>query len=371
MEGKGGPSAPGYMVAGTGVEVFAATARRLRRVVPYDAAAWFGTDPATVLPTTPIRAENIEPVHCESYWHREFRMEDVLTFRDVARSADAAGTLRQATGGRLGRSARYQEFMRPQGYADNLRAAFRIGEGAWGVVDLYRFADRPPFDERDLRHVTGLTREVAPSLAGLAVTSKRGRPGEATEPPGTALFDDDDRVTLADSHAERWFRELCGSLWDKPSNSLWTAAIYSVVARARAVAAERESGPAVVRLRGDSGRWFSIHASVLHDRRKQPGPVSVVIEPATSGQIVPIIVEAYSLTPREREVTECVARGHSTTEIARRLHLSPHTVRDHLKAVFAKVDVSSRGALVAKLFGEHYSPFMHSPDAELVHVYGS
>ncbi|GLW11992.1 hypothetical protein Misp01_71200 [Microtetraspora sp. NBRC 13810] len=368
---KGGRAAPVFEVAGTGVEVFAAAARKLRRAVPYDAGAWFGTDPATVLPTTPMRVENIEPVHCESYWHREYHMEDVLTFRDVARSTGAAGTLRQATGGSPGRSARYQEFMRPQGYADNLRAAFRIGESAWGVVDLFRFADRPPFDERDLRHIAALAPGIALSLAGLAVTSGRGKPGEAAEPPGTALFDDDDRVTLADAHAERWFTELCGSPLDNPATSLRTAAVYSVVARARAVAAERESGPAVVRLRGDNGRWFSIHASVLYDRRRQPGPVSVVIEPATSGQIVPLIVEAYSLTPREREVTECVARGHNTSEIATRLHLSPHTVRDHLKAIFTKVDVGSRGELVAKLFGDHYNPRMHAPDAELVHVYRS
>ncbi|SDJ43938.1 helix-turn-helix transcriptional regulator [Nonomuraea jiangxiensis] len=369
MDEKGGSPAPMFEGAGTGVEVFAAAGRRLRRVMDYDAAAWFGTDPATVLPTTPILSENIEPEHCESYWHREFHVEDLLTFRDVARSAPAAGTLRQATGGSPGRSVRYQEFMRPLGYADNLRAAFRIGEGAWGVVDLYRRTDRPPFDERDVRRIAALAPEVALSLASLAVTNGRGHPGEVAEPPGTALFADDDRVTLADEHAERWFAELCGSRLGSPAVSLWTAAVYSVVARARAVAAERESGPAVVRLRGHSGRWFSISASVLRDRRGNPGPVSMVVEPATSGQIVPIIVEAYSLTPREREVTECVARGHSTSEIAARLHLSPHTVRDHLKAIFAKVDVSSRGELVAKLFGEHSNPLMHSPDAEVVHVY--
>ncbi|GLW12981.1 hypothetical protein Misp01_81090 [Microtetraspora sp. NBRC 13810] len=325
--------------------------------------------PATVLPTTPIRVENIEPVHCEPHWHREYHTEDVLAFRDMARSAHAAGTLGQATGGSPGRSARYQEFMRPQGYADNLRAVFRIGDGTWGALDLFRRADRPHFNEHDLRHIAALAPGVAQSLAGLAVTSGRGQPGEAAEPPGTDLFDDDGQVTFADAHAERWFAEVCGTSWGKPANSLRTTPIYSVVARARAVAAERESGPAVVRLRGDSGRWFSISASVLRDRRGKPGPVSAVVEPATSKQIVPLIVEAYSLTPREREVTEYVARGHGTSEIATRLRLSPHTGRDHLKAIFAKVDVSSRGELVAKLFGEHYSLLMHSPDAELVHVH--
>jgi hypothetical protein len=33
-------------------------------------------------------------------------------------------------------------------------------------------------------------------------------------------------------------------------------------------------------------------------------------------------------------------------------------VRDHVKAIFGKVGVSSRGELVAKLFAEHYEP-MH------------
>ncbi|MGW4958617.1 hypothetical protein ACWEPL_15435 [Nonomuraea sp. NPDC004186] len=76
MEDRGGSATPKFRVAGTGVEGFATAARRLRRVVPYGAAAGFGADPATVLPTTPIRVENIEPVHSESYWtaNSEWRM---------------------------------------------------------------------------------------------------------------------------------------------------------------------------------------------------------------------------------------------------------------------------------------------------------
>ena len=60
-----------------------------------------------------------------------------------------------------------------------------------------------------------------------------------------------------------------------------------------------------------------------------------------------------------------IARGGSTAEIAAELFLSPHTVRDYVKTVFEKFGVSSRGELVARLFGEHYADRLHDT---MVHV---
>jgi DNA-binding CsgD family transcriptional regulator len=71
-------------------------------------------------------------------------------------------------------------------------------------------------------------------------------------------------------------------------------------------------------------------------------------------ELAPLVVHAYGLTERERLVTEQVAQGLSTAVIARRLHLSPFTVQDHLKGSFDELGVSSRGELVAKLFLEHH-----------------
>lgn len=86
------------------------------------------------------------------------------------------------------------------------------------------------------------------------------------------------------------------------------------------------------------------------------GASAVVIEPAKASEIVPLIVDAYELSERELEITQFIARGLATGEIAKQLFLSPHTVRDHVKAVFEKVGVSSRGELVGRLFTEHYAP---------------
>jgi DNA-binding CsgD family transcriptional regulator len=53
------------------------------------------------------------------------------------------------------------------------------------------------------------------------------------------------------------------------------------------------------------------------------------------------------LTDREREVLEWVAAGVSNKGIARRLGLSPNTVKYHITALFAKLGASTRAEAVA------------------------
>jgi DNA-binding CsgD family transcriptional regulator len=58
---------------------------------------------------------------------------------------------------------------------------------------------------------------------------------------------------------------------------------------------------------------------------------------------------ARLLTDRQRELLCLVAAGHDNIAIARRLGLSPYTVRKHLENAFARLDVTSRTAAVAKV----------------------
>lgn len=54
------------------------------------------------------------------------------------------------------------------------------------------------------------------------------------------------------------------------------------------------------------------------------------------------------LTHREREVLDLVARGYDNYAIARRLVLSPKTVRNYLSGVVTKLAVPDRGALIVR-----------------------
>lgn len=53
-----------------------------------------------------------------------------------------------------------------------------------------------------------------------------------------------------------------------------------------------------------------------------------------------------SLTAREREIVSLIGEGLKNDEIARRLGITPKTVKNHLTALFDKVGVSSRLELV-------------------------
>jgi DNA-binding NarL/FixJ family response regulator len=48
------------------------------------------------------------------------------------------------------------------------------------------------------------------------------------------------------------------------------------------------------------------------------------------------------LTAREREVAELVAAGHRYKGVARRLDISEHTLKNHLRHIFDKLDIRSR-----------------------------
>lgn len=57
------------------------------------------------------------------------------------------------------------------------------------------------------------------------------------------------------------------------------------------------------------------------------------------------------LTPREVDVAELVAQGFSNREIALKLHISRDAVKQVLKRMFQKLEVSARAEMVAKLKG--------------------
>jgi DNA-binding CsgD family transcriptional regulator len=56
------------------------------------------------------------------------------------------------------------------------------------------------------------------------------------------------------------------------------------------------------------------------------------------------------LSPREQQIADWVAQGLTTKQISERAVVSQNTVKQHLKRIFAKADVSNRAELVQRVW---------------------
>ncbi|MEV0821169.1 helix-turn-helix transcriptional regulator [Nonomuraea rubra] len=352
--------------AADALDCFGRASARLRRLMPFDAAVWSATDPETGLVTAPMLVENLGSGEgCGAYWESELLEENVLPFRDLARAAVPAAGLRAATGGLPARSARFRSLLGGQGIDDELRAVLRIGGRPWGSVSLFRMRGAPAFGQDDVALLAELSEPLADRLRRFATPHDPHGPhgpdggddvaggggGGGSSAPGLVLFDESGEATSINEEA----RAHLAALPDGPSTPsplgvrlpIW---LVGTALQARAIAQGRDRGNARIRLRTRDGRWLSCRASCLSGSGGRPGPVVLVIEPAAPADLALIVAQSYGLTPREFEIARLVAQGLATSEIAAALFISPHTVRGHLKAVFGKAGLSSRGELVARLF---------------------
>lgn len=65
------------------------------------------------------------------------------------------------------------------------------------------------------------------------------------------------------------------------------------------------------------------------------------------------VADRYGLSPREREVFACMARGRTRAGIQEDLVLSGNTVKTHVAHIYAKLDVHDRQEMMALLLGQN------------------
>ncbi len=329
----------------------------LRAVVPFDGAFLAAADPLTALATSPARVESLHDVPdlCRIWWESEFLVEDFMRFGDLALAPRPTATLAQATDGRPARSPRYRAVHNALGFADELRVVFRTGSVAWGVASLWRREDESQFSPAEERVLADLSEAMAQPFRRAALPQEP-EPQPGVDGPGLLVFDRSGRFESLNEQAEMWLAELPQPVVTGRRGDFLPTELLAVSARARAISAGVAHGSAQARVQTLAGRWLVIHGFALRTAEGVPDRTALVIQPARASEVVPLIVGAYELTRREQQITQLISYGLSTGEIAHRLGLSPHTVRDYLKQVFEKVGVSSRGELVARIFAGHYGP---------------
>jgi DNA-binding CsgD family transcriptional regulator len=239
------------------------------------------------------------------------------------------------------------------GLDDELRGSFVSGGAYWGAGGFLRDRGQPWFTEADVSFLAQLSEPLAEGFRRAMLAAAISAPSTATEhDPGVVVFDEHGVVESISPSAERWISEIAEV--PAPPVPAESKMVQAVAACARIGATAHDLGAARSRVQTRSGRWLLLYGTRLSggDRAR----VAVIIQPAAPHDVAPLVALAYGLSERECQITRLCMKGLSTKEIAQQLSISPFTVQDHLKSIFHKTGVRSRGELVGQVFLEHYVP---------------
>jgi len=304
--------------------------------VPFAFACLATTDPISGLINAAYKSGAL-PVGEEDFAAAEYGAPDLNKFAELAQRPVPVGVLSVDTDGHPERCRRLRDYMTPQfGFSDELRLVCRGQTTTWALLALYRGRDEPPFTVAEGRLVATVHEVIADAVRRV-LYADNPTASTANDAPVVLIVDAGDHVVDMSSGTEDVIEELGG--WDHGS---LPASVLFV-----AVSARTAGHPVEARIPVAAGGWLRARAVPLTGTVPER-PVVLTIEqadPATVGQMT---IAARGLTAREQEVVALILQGASTKEVAAGLHLSPHTVQDHLKSVFDKLGVSSRRELIGQ-----------------------
>ncbi|MBV1780842.1 LuxR C-terminal-related transcriptional regulator [Paeniglutamicibacter sp. ABSL32-1] len=321
---------------GMGVgELHAAVIELVGAVVDVELTCWASMDPESLVISGITSGQNripvaFEPLLAEAEYsnsepHRFAAM--ALRGETLSRSSDLPELERS-------RSIRFSAVWRPLGLDRELRVVFQRHGACWGAAGLVRTGK--DFTDREVEFLLA----VAPAITTatrLCIRSEL-QAGPPPSGPAIAVLDRDGTLCSLTPGARSWQERIDATA---PGRFLTMMHVVAIGASGSA------SGEFRAKVRDATGRWAMLEASPLLGTREDS--VAVGIKEIGAEDLAGLMPAAYGLTMREREICTEVLSGLTTTEIAQRLFISPNTVQDHLKSIFAKVSVHSRGQLAARM----------------------
>lgn len=305
---------------------------RLRRSVGFDSFAWVLTDPVTTVGVDPFaQLPDLRELPTV------VRLKYLTDLNRWTSLTDAS-----SLGDRAEESRLWREVQRPHGVADVASVVFKDRFGCWGFLDLWSSRTFTAAEVDVLRRLTphlttALRRRQAATFAVVA-------PDRAQAGPAVLLLRDDLGIAGQTGAAEAWM-----SVMLPPSSGVppIPAAAYNVAAQLLAREHGVDDHEPMARTHLADGLWATVRAS-----RVEPGElIAVSVEATGPADRLDVFARAVGLSARERELVTLLAQGADTAEAAARMSVSPHTLQDHLKSVFAKTGTRTRRVLLSHALG--------------------
>ncbi|RFS84195.1 GAF domain-containing protein [Actinomadura spongiicola] len=222
-----------------------------------------------------------------------------------------------------------------------------------GTINFARNGTEPAFDDGDRRRATVAARMFQAAVAATdlvaAIDAERAAWLGALEASGQAIVVTD--LDRAERHANRAARALLDAA-DGAWPSLDAAidggeSTRRLTVRPPANDAANDTANDAVKDAGADGLATGITVTSAPLPERPSLIVSILSAESRTAALAPAVRRL--LTEREAAIAELVAAGKRDHEIAGSLHISPNTVKHHLKSIYQKLGVRSRVELAALL----------------------
>ena len=313
----------------------------LGREAAFDYHVWLLTDPATTVGSSPLASVPSSA-----------RVPQLIRARYLSpanrwSALDGVSTLRATSDG--GGDPWHAELAIHR-IGDVASLAFRDEYGFWAFLDLWRSGARSRFAAEEVDRLRalldpiteGLRRTLAETFARAPSTAGRSGPAVLVLAP---QFDVRDQTADAAAH----LRTLVPRDDGGPPVP---AGAYNVAAQLLAVEAGIDEHPPSARVHLAEGTWVTLRAARVEGAAApSERDIAVSIETCSPAERRGLYASTHGLTARETELVDRLALGADTRTLAAHLHLSEHTVQDHLKAIFAKTRTRNRRTLLTRIAG--------------------
>jgi DNA-binding CsgD family transcriptional regulator len=316
---------------------------QLRFAIGFDFYVFVLTDPQTCVGCDPVA-----DVPLLDELPRLIRLKYATTVnRWTTLNDPPVALLYEGTGGRREQSLLWRDMLAAAGVVDVASMVFRDRFGCWGFLDLWRCQPAAPFTGADADFLATIAPAVTAALRCCQAATFTPRPGGfAGRDALVLLLSPQLTIRAQTQQTGEYLRRL---LPTPPERSPIPAAAYNVAAQLVAIEAGVDEHPPAASVHLDDGIWVTLRAARIGS--SQPGDIAVTIDHASPAERLELFSRAFALTAREGELLVVLADGADTRQAAAQMHLSEHTIQDHLKSIFDKTGSRSRRGLLARALG--------------------
>ncbi|MEW1723248.1 LuxR C-terminal-related transcriptional regulator [Streptomyces sp. NPDC093109] len=240
-------------------------------------------------------------------------------------------------------------------YAHSLLAPVMSGTMFFGTINFARGTSQEPFSHADLSGAQRIAEHVGRAM-------ERALRFEATA-QRTALienaFDHLDYPVIITDLGGRvlFFNRAARREWPVPLGPDGSLPIADGLARAIMDATERfaHDGKKVVSRTVSMAGGKSVVAKTVRLAGGTPAAATVLFE-HSGRQSEGRLPDWQVLSNREKDIARLVSEGLTTKQIAERAFVSENTVKQHLKRIYAKTDVTNRAGLIQLIWASTHGP---------------